>query len=76
MVLLTWIIINPDQHLGRFSSSLWNIGEIILLIITLALTIISAHKYYTAFIIAFMEQRQKEGHVIDSEIVESDLDVN
>ncbi len=58
MVLLTWIILNPYQKTLGYGS-IWNSGELCLLIITLALTIISAYQYFTAFLIAFMEQQHK-----------------
>lgn len=64
MVLLTWIIINPDHNVGWRACSMWNTGELLLLLVSLALTIISAQRYYTAFIVAFMEQRAQDGHIV------------
>lgn len=65
MVLLTWIIVNPYQKFGLRAYPVWNGGELWLLIITLALSVISAQLYYTAFITAFMEQQEKNNeHII------------
>jgi len=72
MVLLTWIIVNPYQHLGWRSNTIWNSGELFLLLITLALTVISAQHYYTAFITAYMKQQSHSSEHITAEVDETD----
>jgi CDP-diacylglycerol--glycerol-3-phosphate 3-phosphatidyltransferase len=71
MVLLTWIIVNPYQKTLGYSS-MWNGGELFLLIITLALSVISAYQYYTAFLIAYMKQQHMNDTHHVSEADESD----
>lgn len=56
MILLTWIIVNPYQALGWRTCTIWNGGELLLLVITLALTIVSAQQYYVSFMEAFMQK--------------------
>lgn len=43
-----WIIANPDQGLA-LSASMWNSGELCLILVTLALSLLSARSYYYSF---------------------------
>lgn len=72
MILLTWIIVNPYQKLGLHSHPIWNGGELFLLIMTLALSVISAKHYYTAFINAYMTQQLHAGEPVIIEAEEND----
>lgn len=77
MVLLTWIIANPYQKLGLRAYPVWNWGELWLLIITLFLTVISAHHYYKSFITVFMgpqDQEEDEYPVLDADEIDDHYD--
>jgi CDP-diacylglycerol--glycerol-3-phosphate 3-phosphatidyltransferase len=76
MILLTWIIVNPYQQAGMRAYPGWNGGEFFLLVMTLALTVISAHNYYTAFIIAYMDQQLHDGEPVTIEVEEELRDDN
>lgn len=51
MVLITFLIVNPYQSIGLGFSGIeaWNGFELLLLITTLVLTLVSARQYYFAF---------------------------
>lgn len=72
MVLLTWIIVNPYQQCGWRVHPGWNGGEFFLLVMTLALAVISAQHYYTAFITAYMDQQLHHGEPVFIEPEEDD----
>jgi len=55
IICLTFIIINPYQHLG-LSALYWNGTELLLLSITTGLSLLSAYNYSTVFIKQFSEK--------------------
>ena len=49
IVCLAWIIANPD-HIFALTASRWNMGELFLIIASIALSFISARSYYQVFV--------------------------
>lgn len=49
MLCVAWIITNPDQLLALTSSN-WNIGELLLILLSIVLSFISAQSYYKIFV--------------------------
>lgn len=50
MVLLAWLILNPYQELGFADAYAWNVGELVLLILSLVLSLLSAWQYYNDYL--------------------------
>lgn len=49
MLFILVVILNPVQHLGMRGAPHWNGTEAVLLFITLAVSLLSAYKYYVSF---------------------------
>lgn len=49
ILCVAWIIANPDQILA-LTASRWNMGELILILSSIALSFISARSYYQVFV--------------------------